>query len=148
MGAPIDNAAGRCLCGAVRFRAARVAAEVHACHCGMCRRWSGGPELAVEAGTEVVFEGAENIAVFRSSDWAERAFCRICGSHLFFRTIETGGYSISPGLFDDESAFVLTEEIFIDHKPAFYGFAQATEKLIEAEVIEKYAPKTGTEEQG
>ena len=81
------------------------------------------------------------VTTYRSSDWAERAFCKICGSHLYFRTIETGGYSISPGLFEDEAAFALTEEIFIDQKPDFYDFAGEREKLTEAEVIAKFAPE-------
>ena len=35
-------AEGRCLCGAVRVRVARLASTMSACHCDMCRRWSGG----------------------------------------------------------------------------------------------------------
>lgn len=33
---------GGCLCGAVRFSVEHVETHHHACHCGMCRRWSGG----------------------------------------------------------------------------------------------------------
>ena len=38
---------GHCLCGAVSFEAEVEKRESHACHCGMCRRWSGSAMLAV-----------------------------------------------------------------------------------------------------
>jgi len=34
---------GGCLCGAVRFEVALAEPEFSICHCGMCRRWCGGP---------------------------------------------------------------------------------------------------------
>ena len=39
--------------------------------------------LAVHCGPQVEFKGADNIAVYASSDWAERAFCKQCGTHLY-----------------------------------------------------------------
>ena len=47
---------GRCLCGAVTFTAKGVERHVHACHCGMCRRWAGGPGFVLSA-ESVAFEG-------------------------------------------------------------------------------------------
>ena len=47
--------AGQCLCGAVRFDAVIARAEMGACHCAMCRRWTGGVFLSVEC-REVVLE--------------------------------------------------------------------------------------------
>ena len=45
------------------------------------------------------------------------------------------------GLFTDlEGRFELTHQIFIDHKPAFYEFANPTRNLTEAEVIAQFAP--------
>ncbi|NIT13149.1 MAG: GFA family protein, partial [Candidatus Dadabacteria bacterium] len=51
----------------------------------MCRKWCGGPLMAVNCGTDVTFEGEDNITVYDSSSWAERGFCSGCGSHLFYR---------------------------------------------------------------
>lgn len=129
---------GRCLCGAVRFRALAGTA-MDACHCGMCRRWGGGPLLAVNCGSSVDFEGSEAIAVFSSSDWAERAFCRSCGTHLFYRFIPDNRYIVPVGLLTPQHPFVFTEQIFIDHKPAYYCFANSTLELTEAEVLAQYA---------
>ena len=75
------NGSGQCLCGAVTF-AEGVESHVHACHCSMCRR-ERGPGMAV-AVKSVVFTGEANIERYRSSQWAERGFCKTCGSNLFY----------------------------------------------------------------
>ena len=134
---------GRCLCGAVRFTARDMSTGVDACHCGMCRRWGGGPLMAVSCGTDVEFEGEEHIAVYDSSDWAERGFCRQCGSHLFYRLKGSGEHQLPVGLFDDQGPFRFVRQVFVDRKPPFYRFADETEEMTEAEVIEKYAPGPG-----
>lgn len=129
---------GGCLCGGVRIRAPRVDEKVGACHCGMCRKWGGGPLLAVDCGTEVQFEGEENIRVFASSDWAERGFCATCGSHLFYRLKQSGQYIVPAGLFDDQAGFTFDHQVFVDRKPTFYSFAQRTTEMTEAEVFARY----------
>ena len=37
----MERKTGQCLCGAVTF-SADVAAEIQACHCTQCQRWTGG----------------------------------------------------------------------------------------------------------
>lgn len=130
---------GKCLCGAVRYVAEVGETHYRACHCGMCRRWSGGPVLAVSV-REIRFEGAENIKRFDSSDWAERGFCKVCGSNLFYRLKQADRYSISAGTLDDETAFHLAGEIYVDHKPAGYDFAGDHPRLTEAEALAQFAP--------
>lgn len=132
------QAKGRCLCGSVTCTAAEADTHVGACHCDMCRRWGGGPLLAVECGAEVRFDGGEHITVFDSSEWAERGFCSRCGTHLFYRLKTSGEYMIPAGLLDDQSALSLTSQIFIDRKPGYYRFANETEELTEAQVFEMY----------
>ncbi len=131
---------GRCLCGRVKVSAPGMSTGVAACHCSMCRRWSGGPLLAVECGTEVSFEGEEHIGVYDSSAWAERGFCRNCGTHLFYRLKDGKQYIMPVGLFDDAEGLVLEAQIFIDEKPAYYRFADKTHDMTGAEVFAKYAP--------
>lgn len=135
---------GQCLCGAVKFTAKGISNNVEACHCGMCRRWGGGPLMVVSCGTEVAFEGEENITVYNSSDWAERGFCKKCGSHLFYRLKEINEYQIPAGLINNQEGFSFNLEVYIDRKPSFYCFANKTTKMTEAEVIEKYAPAQNT----
>jgi hypothetical protein len=130
----MTTGSGRCLCGAVRFSAETVETHFHVCHCGMCRRWSGAPGFAAAA-EGVRFEGEENIVRYLSSDWAERGFCKRCGTGLFYFLIPTGQYSMQVGVFDEPTDFTLTEEIFIDHKPAGYAFAGDLPKKTEAEVL-------------
>ena len=115
-------ATGKCLCGAVSFTAQAVDTHVHGCHCSMCRTWAGGPMLAAGVGS-VVFQGEDNISRYASSDWAERGFCRECGSNLFYRLKEPDQYLLCMGAFDDESVFELAGEIYIDEKPRGYEFA-------------------------
>ena len=131
---------GRCLCGAVKFTAESANNSVAACHCGMCRRWGGGPLMAVSCGTEVAFEGEENITVYNSSDWAERGFCKKCGSHLFYRLKGNNEHQMPAGLFDNQGSFNFDLQVFIDIRPSFYSFANQTNEMTEADVIEKYAP--------
>ncbi len=137
----VNVAKGRCLCGAVRVTATRGSTEVGVCHCGNCRRWGGGPLLAIDCGTDVAFEGQEQVSVFNSSDWAERGFCAKCGTHLFYRLKHNQQYIMPAGLFGDlENDFVLDHQIFIDKKPAYYAFSNKTKDMTGAEVFAKSGP--------
>ncbi len=126
---------GRCLCGAVSISANVSHRDLGACHCDTCRRWGGGPLLAVECEDNVQFEGQTLIGVYASSDWAERGFCKQCGTHLFYRLREHAFYAIPVGLFDEQEGWQLNREVFIDQKPAFYCFAQRTEQLTGEELF-------------
>ncbi|PSJ47665.1 aldehyde-activating protein [Zobellella endophytica] len=132
---------GSCLCGAVRVTAVFKSNKVGVCHCGMCRKWGGGPLMTVDCEPGVAFEGREHIAAFASSAWAERAFCRHCGSHLYYRLKDGDELILSLGLFDELDDLVLDHQIFIDKKPGFYSFANRTHTMTEAEVFAKFAPE-------
>ena len=81
---------GHCLCGSVKVTAKNASDHVGACHCKSCRRWGGGPFMEIDCGAEVQIDGGDNVSIFNSSDWAERGFCRNCGTHLFYRLKESG----------------------------------------------------------
>ena len=129
---------GACLCGAVRFSAKHARKSIGACHCEMCRIWGGGPLIAVHCGSEVCFDGEGAISVYESSDWAERGFCKFCGSHLFYRLKDNRHYFIPAGLFRDQDQFVFERQSYIDTKPAYYGFANSTQNFTRAEMFESY----------
>ncbi|MCW8328428.1 GFA family protein [Photobacterium sp. SDRW27] len=131
---------GSCLCSKVTIQAKAADLHVGACHCGMCRKWGSGPFLAVDGGTEVAIEGEEYVSRYASSEWAERAFCKACGSHLFYLLKDSGQHIISAGLLDQQEKMVMDHQIFIDKKPEYYDFSNKTENLTEAEVFAKYAP--------
>jgi hypothetical protein len=130
---------GSCLCGAVRIAIKTTSNSVSVCHCSMCRKWGGGPLLAIECGSDVQFDGTDSISVFSSSDWAERGFCRKCGSHLFYRLKREGHYVVPVGLLNDGEQWVFDQQIFIDEKPSFYAFANETKNLTGAEVFAQYS---------
>jgi hypothetical protein len=130
---------GLCLCGAVTVTAPDNP-RVSVCHCGMCRRWSGGPNMVVHCGPDVKIDGEEFVTAYRSSDWAERGFCLQCGTSLYYRIVPSNEYILSAGLFQDQVPFELKAQIFIDDKPAFYAFVNETETLTGSEVFAKFAP--------
>jgi hypothetical protein len=137
-----DARTGGCLCGAVRFSATLAKPEIDACHCGMCRRWSGGVFLSVPASTLSV-DNEDALGIFASSDYGERVFCRHCGTSLFWRMRDGSHAVVSMQALDDQSGLTFVEEIFIDDKPAAYAFANPTRKLTGAQFMEKVAEQTG-----
>lgn len=129
---------GRCLCGAVTLTATNVETEHHACHCGMCRRWVGGPMFAALA-ESVTFEGAEHIGRYKSSDWAERGFCKQCGSSLFYYFVPANQYMLAVGCIDDAESFELARELFVDHQRGRYAFSGQHERLTEEQTIAHFS---------
>ena len=136
------NATGRCLCGAVKYAAEDVETDIHSCHCGMCRRWTGGPAFAAGVG-KIAIEGEENITRFDSSEWAERGFCNRCGTNLFYRLKAADHYIVWMGTFDDAAPFKLSGEIFIDEKPAGYDLVGDHARLTGAEFMAQFQTGDG-----
>ena len=137
------SATGRCLCGKVTFTVEETVRDIGICHCNMCRRWSGSPAMAAYLKSAPKIEGMEYLTWYDSSEWAERGFCRVCGSSLFYRLKgETPDYSINAGAFDDQRSFVLHQEIFIDEKPGYYAFAGDIPAMTGEEVFAMYAPQS------
>ena len=104
----------------------------------MCRKWGGGPLLVLALQGKPEITGAENIGTYSSSEWAERGFCKNCGTHLYYHFKGQDQYGIPAGLFEDPSGFEMTEQIFIDKKPHYYDFANDTPKLTQQEVFAKF----------
>ena len=126
---------GQCLCGAIKISASSEDNAVGACHCKSCRRWGGGPFMEIDCGQAVTIEGEEHLSVFNSSDWAERGFCRKCGSHLFYRLKESGQHMVPIGLFDDREDLAFKHQVFIDEKPSYYHFGNKTKDMTGAEIF-------------
>ena len=129
---------GKCLCGAVTFTVTSASKHVGACHCGMCRKWSGGILLALEGSTDLKISGEDNLSVYKSSDWGERIFCKTCGSNLFWRSPTFGTTEVMAGAIDDPAELSFVREIFIDHKLPYLEFANATEKLTGSEFLARF----------
>lgn len=135
----LSGVKGSCLCGAVSLSTTSMNHHVAACHCSMCRRWGGGALLAVECGSDVSFRGEENIGIYQSSEWAERGFCKKCGSHLFYRLKQNNQYYVPVGIFDNDEGLVFEHQVFIDEKPEYYSFANETKNMTGAELFAQFA---------
>lgn len=129
---------GHCLCGGIEVSTGEFRG-VELCHCSTCRRWSGGPHFAVRCGKALHVSGLTP-ATYRSSEWAERGFCPICGTHLFYHLLSTDEYMVSAGLFQTET-FQLVNQIFIDEKPDFYELKNETPALTGQQAFELFAFK-------
>lgn len=82
-----EEVAGRCHCGAVRFRVRFPTKFFVHCHCEDCRRahgaafvtWVGVPDAQF-----ILEQGTAALVRYRSSETAWRQFCRECGTTLTF----------------------------------------------------------------
>lgn len=136
---------GRCLCGAVRITVAGAHdPRPGACHCRMCQRWSGGLFLCFEAAAAAV-RVTGKVARFASSEFAERAFCPVCGAHLWMR--DTGAadapYELMPGLFDALAGQPLRSEIYTDNALACVTLAGDHDRATAAEYEARHPHVTG-----
>jgi len=138
--------AGRCTCGAVSFRATPARHEdgrihVDACHCGICRRQVGGPLMGVMLDGPPVVEDQGALAVYQSSEWAERSFCRTCGANLFWRLRDGSVHMAHAGAFDAIPDARFADEVFIDEKSGYYDFAGDRNRMTGADVMAMFASK-------
>ena len=108
----MTQATGACLCGAVEIAVGAPLHDVSACHCSLCRRWTGAAQWGIEVPAEAVTVTGP-VARWRSSPFAERAFCPTCGTHLWIRD-DGAAYDLVPGLFDAAADVPLTREVYAD----------------------------------
>lgn len=145
-----ETRTGQCLCGAVTFTVTDPSHGLGVCHCGMCRRWSGGAMLTLAVPADAMsIEGSDHIRAFRSSDWAARHFCATCGSSLWYRLTTPEApqaYYIAAGLLDDLTGMKLEHEIYIDRKPDAFAFAGPTHQMTEAQFLASLTMPASPEE--
>lgn len=97
--------------------------------------------MEVDCGPDITFEGEQHIGIFDSSKWAERGFCKICGTHLFYRLKASRDHMVPVGVFDDDGDLSFERQVFVDEKPHYYSFSNKTQELTGAEIFALYAPK-------
>ena len=84
---------------------------------------------------EVAVTGPEHVTRYKSSEWAERAFCARCGSNLWYHFLPGGTRSVTAGLFDLPDHYAVSEQIFIDERPDWAKLAADSEEKTGAEVM-------------
>jgi hypothetical protein len=137
------SASGKCLCGKVSMSTGQMKAKFGACHCGMCRTWGGSAFMSVGCGSSLTIEGAEYITKFKSSDWANRAFCKECGTHLYYEFSQNKDHYVPIGFFEDTKKLNFSHQIFIDKADGKYSFKEETSMLTEEDVFARIStPET------
>src|SRR3970040_3204047 len=80
---------GRCLCGAISFTALFPAKWVAHCHCTRCQAAHGGAFVTwvgMDASRVTVQDPGKCLRWFAVPGGGDRAFCKVCGSSLFFKS--------------------------------------------------------------
>jgi hypothetical protein len=117
----IEKRSGSCLCGAVRFEIEGPMRGVLFCHCGQCRKQHGHAAAFTSAPFEkFTFFERQSLAWYRSSDGAERGFCGICGSNLFWRRIGGRRLSVTAGSIDPPTGLSGAAHLFTAFKGDYY----------------------------
>ena len=121
---------GRCDCGAVTFEVEAVREAVTICHCSQCRRTSGHLWASTHAvfGT-VNFTSDQGLEWYRSSYFAKRGFCKICGSSLFYRMNDEDGVGIAAGCLDMPTGLLTGKHIFVKDKGDYYEITDSAPQI-------------------
>jgi hypothetical protein len=107
---------GRCLCGAVRFKAKGEPINVRICHCRNCQKAMGSPFYARALYPQTAIEVAGDTGSYASSPTLGRVFCKACGTRLFSWRANGTAAGIALAVFDDRHAFAPTEHIWVSEK--------------------------------
>ncbi|GAC1306033.1 MAG: hypothetical protein NVSMB10_10410 [Steroidobacteraceae bacterium] len=87
-----------------------------------CRRTSGHHVAATCAPTAALsLVSAATLTWYRSSQEAERGFCKVCGGNLFWRRIDGADTSIMAGTLDVPTGLAMQEHIFVRDKSDYYS---------------------------
>lgn len=127
----MKNEQGKCLCGETIVKVEKQVKKVLACHCSMCRKQTAGPIFYAEAIQEraVHFLSDTHLSIYSSSKIAERAFCRKCGTFVYFKEKDKDFLHFNVELFDEAvDTLEFKEEIYYEDKPSYYTFANQTKK--------------------
>src|SRR4051794_40279207 len=86
MPSPESPLAGSCACGTVRFQVTSAFETAGFCHCTRCQRRAGTPwsmNGMVPYDAVEVLAGAESVTYWRPEDGMPKAFCSVCGGHVW-----------------------------------------------------------------
>jgi hypothetical protein len=103
MPSPDSPLTGGCACGAVRFEITAPFSTAGYCHCKRCQRRSGAlwsVNASVPVDGFATTAGEEHIRTWDPEDGLPKAFCAICGGHLF--SVGDGVRGVRLGAVDDD----------------------------------------------
>ena len=120
----VQTNSGSCLCGGVRYTLSGPLRPVVFCHCEQCRRTSGHYVAATACGEDNLdITNDDGLRWYRSSDYAERGFCRLCGGNLFYRPMHRKYVSVMAGTLDTPTGLRGSGHIFVASKSDYYEIA-------------------------
>ena len=112
---------GSCECGSIQFTAQGPLRSVNTCHCTQCRKSSGHFGAFIRIETEKLdVTPSDDLTWFSSTDRAKKAFCKQCGSSLFWVLEGRDNWSVMAGAFDDDIPVTLEAHLFTSEKPTYY----------------------------
>jgi hypothetical protein len=112
---------GSCLCGGVRFELRGPLDGVIACHCSQCRKQTGHHWASTHtADHDLAFVTQDTLRWYRSSPQAQRGFCGVCGSTLFWKTDGSSTTSVCAGAIDGPTGLGLAGHIFVADAGDYY----------------------------
>lgn len=113
--------AGGCLCGAVRYEVKGPLRGVVNCHCSMCQRLHGnfGPHSKARK-VNIAITNDTGLAWYKTSEIAQRGFCRVCGSSLFWEPFDLDATGIIAGSLDGPTGLRTIGHIYVGEKCDFY----------------------------
>jgi hypothetical protein len=113
---------GGCQCGAVRYALHAVPSDPHICHCRMCQKAFGSffaPLTGVPLTAFSLTRG--ELSIFKSSDQAERGFCRLCGTPLTFHYVGRPNIAVSIGSLDRPEAVRPATQYGIEGRLSYFA---------------------------
>ena len=115
---------GNCLCGAVRFEVDPPSRFCAHCHCQNCRR-AHGAAFVTWVGYPVeqfrLTAGKDDLVRYRTDTEANRSFCRICGTTLFYEgpRWETEIH-VARAVINGEIERAPQAHVYVDHKALWH----------------------------
>ncbi len=119
---PDQPLTGRCLCGAVAFELLPPVRDVIVCHCRQCAQWTGYAVAATAVTSENfrLTQGEKSLKWYSASQHAERGFCSVCGSSLFWKPSDGSRISVLAGALDPPTGLKTAAHIFVADKSDYY----------------------------
>ena len=115
---------GSCLCGGVAYQVNGSLSPVDYCHCTQCRKTSGHFVAAASCAPERLTLTADaSLSWYASSASADRGFCNVCGSSVFWRPKHGKHISIMAGTLDAPTGLKSVEHIYVADASDYYTIA-------------------------
>jgi len=111
----------KCLCGGIEIRVNGKLRHVNNCHCSQCMKTHGNYASYTEClEKNIIFIKKKSLKWFKSSNFAKRGFCNVCGASMFYKINKSENISISAGMFDGPTKLKTYSNIFSKDKLDYY----------------------------